>query len=44
MGEMRTKFWLEKLNGRDNLEELGIDGKIKLNRVGRCGLNVCGSG
>jgi hypothetical protein len=23
-----TKFWLENLNGRDNLEELGINGKI----------------
>jgi hypothetical protein len=25
---MNTVFWLENLKGRDNLEDLGIDGKM----------------
>jgi hypothetical protein len=31
-GEFRkhTKFWSENLKGRDNLEDLGIDGRIIL--------------
>jgi hypothetical protein len=24
--EMRTKFWLESLKGRDHSEDLGVDG------------------
>jgi hypothetical protein len=24
--EVRTKFWLQNLKGRANLEELGVDG------------------
>jgi hypothetical protein len=27
---MHTKFWSEKLKGRDHLEDLGIDEKIIL--------------
>jgi hypothetical protein len=30
---MRTKFWLENLRGRDHLEDLGLDGKIILDRI-----------
>ena len=26
-----TEFWLEKLKGRDSLEDLGEDGRILLN-------------
>jgi len=26
MREMHTKFWLENLKGRDNSEDLGVDG------------------
>jgi hypothetical protein len=31
-GEVRSVriFWLQNLNGRDHLEELGVDGKIML--------------
>jgi len=25
---MSTKFWSEHLKGRDNLEDLGVDGRI----------------
>jgi hypothetical protein len=28
--EILIIFWLECLNGRDHLEDLGVDGKIKL--------------
>jgi hypothetical protein len=27
---MLTKFWLKNLNGRDYLEDVGVDGKIIL--------------
>jgi hypothetical protein len=31
MGEMKyTIFWSENLNGEDNLEDLGVDGKTVL--------------
>jgi hypothetical protein len=30
---MYTIFWLKNLSGRDNLEDLGIDGKIILERI-----------
>jgi hypothetical protein len=32
MGEMRNAYstWLENLEGRDHLEDLGVDGKIIL--------------
>jgi hypothetical protein len=38
---------LQNLKGRDHLEKVGIDGRILLewslgNKVGRCGLDVCG--
>jgi hypothetical protein len=35
MKEMRNAkvFWLEDLKGRDYLEDLGVDGKIKLERI-----------
>jgi hypothetical protein len=29
-GEIRTKFWLENLKGRDHSEDLGVDGKIRV--------------
>jgi hypothetical protein len=33
---MRTIFWLENLNGRHNLEELSVNGNIRMDlRVGR---------
>jgi hypothetical protein len=32
-GEMQTKFWLENMKGRDNLEELCIDDRIILERI-----------
>jgi hypothetical protein len=28
---MRTKFWLESLKGRDQSEDLGMDGRIGYN-------------
>jgi hypothetical protein len=38
---MRRKFLSEKLKGRNQAEDLGIDGKVMLewNSVGRCGLD-----
>jgi hypothetical protein len=27
---MRTKFWFESLNGRDQLEDIHVDGRIIL--------------
>jgi hypothetical protein len=30
---MHRIFWLENLKGRDDLEDLGVDGKIILERV-----------
>jgi hypothetical protein len=30
IGEMRIIFWLENLKGRDQLEDLGVNGKITL--------------
>jgi hypothetical protein len=48
MGEMRNvyKFWLENMNGRDHLEDVGVDGKILLEFIlGEwCGLYSSGSG
>jgi len=46
---MHTVFQSENLKGRDQLEDLGVDGRILLewtlgNRTGRCGLNASGSG
>jgi hypothetical protein len=29
---MRTQFWLENLKGRDHLGDLGLDGRIILER------------
>jgi hypothetical protein len=42
-------LWLENLNKRGHMEELGVDGKMILewilgNRAGRCGLYSSGSG
>jgi hypothetical protein len=41
MGEMLTKSRLENLKGREQSVDLGIDGKIILERisVGMCGLD-----
>jgi len=41
---MHAIFWLENLKGRDPSEELGIDGKLRGNRVEGCGLDSSGSG
>jgi hypothetical protein len=30
---MHTKFWSENLKGRDDLEDLGIDGRIILDQI-----------
>jgi hypothetical protein len=30
---MHRKFWLEKIKGRNHLEDLGIDGKIILDWI-----------
>jgi hypothetical protein len=27
-GEMHTQFWLKNLKGRDDAEDLGVDGRI----------------
>jgi hypothetical protein len=35
-GEMRIKFWLGNLKGRDHLRDLVVDGKITLERVSPC--------
>jgi hypothetical protein len=44
---MCTKFWLDRLRGRDHLEGPGIDGRILLNWIlgkdGGCRLDLCGS-
>jgi hypothetical protein len=46
----KTVFWLESLNGRDHMEEIGVDGRIILNwilgeiMVGGCGLDLSGLG
>jgi hypothetical protein len=41
-------FWLGNLKRRHHSEDLGIDGRIILEcilgKVGRCGMNVSGSG
>jgi hypothetical protein len=47
--KVHTEFWLENLMGRNHTEDLGEDGEIILeiilgNRVGRCGVDVSGSG
>jgi hypothetical protein len=51
MGEMKYvyKFWSENLKGRDNSEDLGVDGVVIWNgsygnTVGRSGLDVSDSG
>jgi hypothetical protein len=31
--EMNTRFWSENLKGRDYLEDLGVGGKIILQRI-----------
>jgi hypothetical protein len=50
-GQTRNMYiiLIRKPEGRDHLEDLGVDGKIILecilgNRVGRCGLDSSGSG
>jgi hypothetical protein len=30
---MHTKFWLENLKGMDHAEDIGVDGKITLERI-----------
>jgi hypothetical protein len=40
---MNTVFWMENLKGKDQLEDLGVDGdNIRMDgiRVGRCGLGL----
>jgi hypothetical protein len=37
---MYDKFWSESLNGRDRLEELGVDGKLILDQILEAGWNV----
>jgi hypothetical protein len=39
--DMRTKFWLQNLKGRDNLEEMGED-EIILKRILRYTVGWCG--
>jgi hypothetical protein len=43
---MRKVLWLENVKGGVHLEDLGIDGRIILerNNVGSCGLDSYGSG
>jgi len=31
--EMHTKFWLEDMNGGNHLKNLGVDGKLILERI-----------
>jgi hypothetical protein len=43
---MHTEFWLGNLKGREDLEELDIDGKIEWitgKDSGKCGLNASSS-
>jgi hypothetical protein len=47
--EMYIRFWSENPKERDHSEDLGVDGNIIVQRVlgkyvGRCGLDVAGSG
>jgi len=46
--EIHTGFWWENLEERVHWEDLGLDGNIilkgTLNRMGRHGLDLCGSG
>jgi len=47
--EIYTKYWLENLKRRDHLEDLGVRGRIILERIlgnsfGNCGLYVSCSG
>jgi hypothetical protein len=46
---MHSKMLSGNLYGRDQLEDIGIDWRIKVewmlgNRVGNCGLDSCGLG
>jgi len=41
---MHTKFCLEELKGRDYIEDLDTDGRLKLEWMERCGLVSCDSG
>jgi hypothetical protein len=46
---VRTGFWCGDLKERDDLEDLGVDGRTILNRpsgnwMGRNGLDLSGSG
>jgi hypothetical protein len=42
---MHTVFQLKNLEGGDHLQELGVDGKIRmdLSEMGRCGMDSSGS-
>jgi len=45
---MHTKFWSGNMNGRDHIEELGVDGKVilrvDLRRIGWDVVDSSGSG
>jgi hypothetical protein len=41
---MPTMFWFENREERISLEDLGVDGKIILEKQNGCGLDLCGRG
>jgi hypothetical protein len=41
-GDLHTRFWWGNLKDRDQLEELGLDWRIRLKWVNKCGKGSCG--
>jgi hypothetical protein len=41
-GDLHTWFWWGNLKDRDKLEDLGVDWRIRLKWVNKCGKGSCG--